>query len=83
MVMGQITLYIATIWPYVAVLVYNRLTENILPSQKSAARSAIELFALGFSANFCLYLFNAVSLKKKKRINYLNYLFRFLFLSTH
>lgn len=65
MLIGQITLYITTTWPYVSVMIYNELTQNIPPSSKSAARSAIETFALTFSANFFLYLFNAVSARKK------------------
>lgn len=64
MLIGQITLYITTTWPYVTVMIYNSLTQNILPSNKSATRNAIETFALSFSANFFLYLYNAVSDRK-------------------
>ncbi|CAF1491055.1 unnamed protein product [Rotaria sordida] len=61
MLIGQITLYITTTWPYVAMMIYNVLTQNILPSHKSVTRNAIETFALSFSANFFLYLYNAIS----------------------
>ncbi|CAF3119077.1 unnamed protein product [Rotaria sp. Silwood2] len=61
MLKGQITLYITTTWPYVAVMIYTVLTKNIPPSNKSTARNAIEAFALTFSTIFFLYLFNAIS----------------------
>ncbi|CAF3364232.1 unnamed protein product [Rotaria sp. Silwood2] len=61
MLIGQITLYITTTWPYVTVMIYNVLTQNIPPSSKPATRIAIEAFALTFSANFFLYLFNSIS----------------------
>ena len=64
MLMGQITLYISTTWPYVVVMIYNVLTQNISPSDKSAVRRSVEAFALSFSTNFFLYLFNAVSVGK-------------------
>ena len=64
MVIGQITLYITTTWPYVSVMIYNVLTQNTPSSSKSAARIAIETFALTFSTNFFLYVFNGVSVRK-------------------
>lgn len=64
MLIDQITSYISTTWPYVVVMIYNVLTQNISPSNKSVARRSAETFALSFSANFFLYLFNAVSVGK-------------------
>jgi hypothetical protein len=64
MVIGQITLYITTTWPYVSVMIYNVLTQNTPASSKSVTRTAIEAFAITFSTNFFLYLFNAVSVRK-------------------
>ena len=66
MLIGHMTLYIITTWPYVAVMIYNVLTQNISPTSKSVTRSAIEAFALTFSTNFFLYLFNAASVKNRK-----------------
>jgi hypothetical protein len=83
MLIGQIILYIITTWPYVAVMIYNVLTQNIPPSSKSVTRSAIEAFALTFSTNFFLYLFNAVSVKKSKFRNcsfLISFRFHFLFI---
>ena len=80
MLIGQITLYIITTWPYVTVMIYNVLTQNISPSTKSVTRSAIEAFALTFSTNFFLYLFNAVSVKKQiSKLFFFSISFRFHF----
>ncbi|CAF3423277.1 unnamed protein product [Rotaria socialis] len=62
MLIGHITLYIITTWPYVSVMIYNVLTQNIPPTSKSVTRSAIEAFALTFSTNCFLYLFNAANI---------------------
>ncbi|UJR10888.1 hypothetical protein I4U23_015075 [Adineta vaga] len=61
MLIAQVLLYLVTNVPYISLLLYGKITENIPNSSKSSYRIAVESFLNTLLASFFYYVFNGWS----------------------
>ncbi|UJR10887.1 hypothetical protein I4U23_015074 [Adineta vaga] len=61
MLIAQVVLYLVTNVPYVSIILYGKITENIPASSRSSYRTAIESFLSTLLASFFYYCYNGWS----------------------